>query len=185
MEDAGQKLKKARDRLGLRVRDVEQASIKIAKKYHNDEFEVLINRISDIENRSLVPSVHKLYSLCAIYRLDFDEVMEWFGIPLRSIASDGSLVELEETHVVAFKHNPETLALFPLSLDPGFDPRRTSFISRLVQRWGKLPLMFFESLDLKDRRYGFIGTEDWFMYPLLQHVPASSYFAALIRPFSS
>src|SRR5579864_9572387 len=82
MEDAGQKLRRARERLNMRVRDVEQASLKIAEKYHNDEFAVLINRISEIENRGLVPTIYKLYSLCAIYRLDFQEVIEWYGISL-------------------------------------------------------------------------------------------------------
>ena len=46
MEDAGQKLRRVRERLNLRVRDVEQASLRIAEKYRNDEFAVLINRIS-------------------------------------------------------------------------------------------------------------------------------------------
>src|SRR5437899_1319324 len=81
-EDAGQRLRRARERLGLRVRDVEQASQKIADKYRNDEFAVLINRISEIENRGLVPTVFKLYSLCAIYRLEVPEVLEWYGIHL-------------------------------------------------------------------------------------------------------
>jgi hypothetical protein len=38
----------------------------------------------------------------------------------------------------------------------------------MIQRWGKLPLMFLDTLNLKDHRYAFIGTDDWFMYPLLQ-----------------
>src|ERR1700736_3818974 len=88
MEDAGQKLRRVRERLNLRVRDVEQASLKIAEKYHNDEFAVLINRISEIENRGLVPTIYKLYSLCAIYRLDFQEVLEWYGIHLPSLPTD-------------------------------------------------------------------------------------------------
>ncbi len=75
MEEPGQKLRRIRERLNLRVRDVEQASLKIADKYHNDDFAVLINRVSEIENRNLVPTIHKLYSLCAIYRLDFQEVL--------------------------------------------------------------------------------------------------------------
>jgi hypothetical protein len=37
----------------------------------------------------------------------------------------------------------------------------------MIQRWGKLPLLFLESLNLKEQRYALIGTEDWFMYPLL------------------
>ncbi len=38
----------------------------------------------------------------------------------------------------------------------------------MIQRWGKLPLMLLNALELTDHRYGYIGTEDWFMYPLLQ-----------------
>src|SRR6267154_701846 len=85
-DDAGQRLRRARERLSLRVRDVELASQKIADKYRNDEFAVLINRISEIENRGLVPTVFKLYSLCAIYRLDFHDVLEWYGISLARLA---------------------------------------------------------------------------------------------------
>ena len=58
--------------------------------------------------------------------------------------------------------------LLPLALDPGLDPKRTTYITRMVQRWGKLPLMFLESLNLKEQRYALIGTEDLFMSPLLQ-----------------
>jgi transcriptional regulator with XRE-family HTH domain len=168
MEEPGQKLRRARERLNLRVRDVELASQKIAEKYQNDEFAVLINRISEIENRGLVPSLYKLYSLCAIYRLDFHEVMEWYGISLGSLPADASLVEISETHAVSFHVGVQGEVLLPLALDPGVDLRRTTYLSRMIQRWGKLPLLFLETLGLKEHRYAFIGTEDWFMYPLLQ-----------------
>jgi transcriptional regulator with XRE-family HTH domain len=173
MEDPGQKLRRIRERLNLRVRDVELASLKIADKYHNDDFAVLINRISEIENRNLVPSVHKLYSLCAIYRLSYQDTLEWYGISLGGLAADACSVEVPLTHSLSFYSNapPGSVAgevLLPLTLDPGFDPRRTNYITRMVQRWGKLPLLFLESLNLKEQRYGMIGTEDWFMSPLLQ-----------------
>ncbi len=168
MEDPGQKLRRVRERLNLRMRDVEQASQKIADQYHNEEFTVLINRVSEIENRGLVPTLYRLYSLCAIYRLDFLEVMEWYGISLAGLPSDALLTEVPGTHPVAFQSGGPGHVLFPLSLDPGIDFSRTSYLSRMVQRWGKLPLLFLETLGLKEQRYAFIGTEDWFMYPLLQ-----------------
>ncbi|HYL75427.1 MAG TPA: hypothetical protein VEU96_14540, partial [Bryobacteraceae bacterium] len=59
-------------------------------------------------------------------------------------------------------------ALLPLSLDPGLDLRRTSYLSRMIQRWGKLPLLFLDGLNLKEHRHAFVGMDDWFMYPLLQ-----------------
>jgi hypothetical protein len=55
----------------------------------------------------------------------------------------------------------------PLSLDPGLDPSKTTFLTRMIQRWGTLPLMLLSGLDLRNHRYAFIGTEDWSMYPLL------------------
>lgn len=168
MDDAGQKLRRVRERLNLRVRDVEQASLKIAEKYHNDEFAVLINRISEIENRRLVPTVYKLYSLCAIYRLDFQEVMEWYGVSLAGLPGDSAYVEIPQTHMVSFQAGVQGEVLLPLSLDPGVDLRRTTYLSRMIQRWGKVPLLFLDALKLQDHRYAFIGTEDWFMYPLLQ-----------------
>ncbi|HLG96103.1 MAG TPA: hypothetical protein VKX49_07315 [Bryobacteraceae bacterium] len=168
MDDPGQKLRRARERLSLRVRDVEEASQKIAEKYGNDEFSILINRVSEIENRGLVPSIYKLYSLCAIYRLDFHEVLEWYGISLAALPGDALFAEIPQTHPVGFRPGNRGDVLLPLSLDPGIDLRRTTYLSRMIQRWGKLPLFFLEPLKLKEHRYAFIGTQDTFMYPLLQ-----------------
>ena len=81
MEDAGQKLRRARERLNLRVRDVEQASLKIADKYHNDEFAVLINRLSEIENHGLLPNIFKLYCLLPSIVLIFKNF--WNGTGFR------------------------------------------------------------------------------------------------------
>jgi len=171
MEDPGQKLRRVRERLNLRVRDVELASQKIADKYHNDDFALLISRLSEIENRNLVPSIYKLYSLCAIYHLDFQEVLEWYAISLAALPADAALVDVPQTHMISFQsmnaQGAQGEVLLPLALDPGLDPRRTTYLTRMIQRWGKLPLLFLEALNLKEQRYALIGTEDWFMYPLL------------------
>jgi transcriptional regulator with XRE-family HTH domain len=168
MEDAGQRLRRVRERLDMRVRDVEVASQRLADKYRNDEFTILINRLSEIENRALVPSIYKLYSLCAIYRLDFQEVLEWYGVRLSELHADAASIAVPNTHLIHFKSNVHGEALVPLALDPGLDMRRTTYLSRMIQRWGKIPLLLLDQLDLKDRRYAFLGTEDWFMFPLLQ-----------------
>src|SRR5713226_6353397 len=103
MEDAGQRLRKIRERLNMRVRDVEVASQKIADKHRNDEFAIFINRLSEIENRGLVPTIYKLYSLCAIYRLDFQEVLEWYGIRMTELPADAASIEVPSTHLINFK----------------------------------------------------------------------------------
>ena len=167
-EDAGQRLKRARERLNLRYRDVEEASLRIARNHHNDEFSVALSRLADIENKGTVPSIYRMYSLCAIYRLDVAEVLEWYGVDLGSIGADACSIEIERTHMIGFEADVHGEAVLPLSLDPGLDVRRTTFLSRMIQRWGKLPLMLLNGFDVKAHRYGFIGTDDWSMYPVLQ-----------------
>lgn len=168
MDDAGQKFKRARERLNLRYRDVEEASQKIADRHKNDEFSMALSRLADIENKGTVPSFFRLYSLCAIYRLDLIEVLEWYGINVAQLPADAAAIDIERTHAIGFSNTSQGDVQIPLSLDPGVDLRRTTYISRMIQRWGKLPLMLLEGLDLKNHRYAFIGSEDFSMYPLLQ-----------------
>ncbi len=168
MQEPGQKLKRVRERLNLRYRDVEQASLRIAERQRNDEFVIALSRLADIENKGTLPTLYRLYSLCAIYRLDIHEVMEWYGVDVSQLPLDALSVEIERTHTVGFSPDGESEVQIPLSLDPGLDLRRTTFLSRMIQRWGKLPLVLLNGLDLKNHRYGFIGTDDWTMYPLIQ-----------------
>ncbi|MEQ1946654.1 MAG: helix-turn-helix transcriptional regulator [Bryobacteraceae bacterium] len=165
-EDAGQRLKRARERLNLRFRDVEEASARIAARRGNDEFLVALSRLADIENKGTVPPVFRLYSLCAIYRLDLGEVLSWYGVDLSELPADSAVLQHERTHMVGF-HPQDGDVTVPLALDPGIDVSRTVFLSRLIQRWGTLPLMLLNNIDLKSKRYGLIGTEDWSMYPIV------------------
>ena len=166
MEEAGRKLKRARERLKLRFRDVEEASGQIAARHGNDEFIVALSRLADIENKGTMPSIYRLYSLCAIYRLDVAEVLSWYGIALSDLPADGALIEHERTSLAGF-HPEEGDLQVPIALDPGLDLSRTVFLSRLIQRWGTVPLMLLNNIDLRNYRYGLIGTEDWSMFPII------------------
>ncbi len=164
-DEPGQRLRKARERLSLKFRDVEQASQLIADRRSNQEFTVLISRLSDIENQGTLPSLYRLYSLCCIYRLDLHEVLGWYGIPLDKLAADASMIRIEKTHAVNLNPDAGAEAMLPIALDPGIDLRRTFFVSEMVQRWGKLPLALVGGLDVRRYKYGFMGTEDWSMHP--------------------
>src|ERR1700679_765534 len=124
MEDAGQRLRRARERLNLKFRDVEQASHLIAERRGNAEFGVLISRLSDIENQGTLPSLYRLYSLCCIYRLDLNEVLGWYGVPVEAMAADAGMIQIEKTHGINFNADGNAEALLPISLDPGIDLRR-------------------------------------------------------------
>jgi hypothetical protein len=113
--------------------------------------------------------MHKLYSLCSIYRLDFEEVLGWYGIPLSSMIADGQFAPLSRTHPVRSVPWKDGTVQCPITLDPGFDPTQTTYLTQVISRWGKVPLLLLDNIDPgASQRYAFIGTEDWFMYPLLQ-----------------
>jgi transcriptional regulator with XRE-family HTH domain len=167
MEDPGYRLKRIRERLKLTVRDVELESQVIVERRRSQEYKLGISRLSEIENHNVIPSIYRIYTLCAIYRLDYVEVLGWYGIMLPELPADAMAIDLTNTHPVDLRAG-EGEIMAPLSLDPGIDPKKTSFLSRLVAKWGKVPLALLSTMETKKMRYGLIGSEDWNMYPLIQ-----------------
>lgn len=55
----------------------------------------------------------------------------------------------------------------PTRLDPAFDPRPTASLSRMVEQWGLVPLAYLTKLSSDKFTYGYVGSEDFTMYPLL------------------
>ncbi len=167
MHDPGHKLRAARERLQLRYRDVEEASQLIADQRGNHEFSIGLSRLADIENKGTVPSLFRLYSLCAIYSLDFSTLLQWYGIDLDKLAADSAGLSLEQTHLSA-TYVPDTIYVdFPTEFAEEVDLRQTSYLARHIRHWGKLPIALLNTLDLRVHRYAFIGTDDWSMYPIV------------------
>jgi len=162
----GQKLRLLREQLGLTLRDVEQSSIRIGQRLRNDEYALPLSRISDIETKGVVPSVFRMYSLASIYRLDYLELLQWYGIDLSRLSPEGSDKEPKHTHRIQ-PLAPATTVDLPLKLDPSLDLRRTSNFGRLVEQWGLVPLSKLRDLADLGYTYGYIGAEDYTMYPLL------------------
>jgi len=165
MESPGEKLRQVRERLRLTYRDVAEASQKIARRRNSEEYAVALSRLADIENKGTLPTVFRLYTLCAIYRLDWKEVLRWYGVPLELLASDALHVALAETHEIHFAAESE--AVVPPALDREIDLNKTTFLSHMVRRWGKMPLSFLAGPEQRHLHYGVVGFADWSMYPLL------------------
>lgn len=164
MERAGSKLKRVREKLGLTYRDVEKASQKIAARHRDDEYVIALSRLADIENKGTVPTIYKLYTLCAIYRLNFNETMRWYGVGLDNLVSDSLQIPLHATHPT--HNNFSGPFLIPPPEDREMDFTQTTFLGHFLKRWGKYGLGFLNAADTR-QRYGFIGLDDWSMYPVL------------------
>jgi len=158
----GLRLRQVRERLGLTYRDVERSSFELAARRVRPDFILHISRLADIENRGVVPSLHKLYALAVIYHLNPLEIFRWYEVPLDEFFGDGATFPAPQTHLGA---PPATLKI-PLRFDPAFDPKRTEFLSRMVERWGHFEGAMTNSGRL--HRYGYIGLSDRRMVPLLR-----------------
>jgi transcriptional regulator with XRE-family HTH domain len=160
--NAGFYLRQVRERLGLTYRDVERASFDLASQRGQPEFVIHLSRLADIENRDVTPSLYKVYALAAIYHLDPRELCKRYDVPLENHFADGSRLAAPNTHLAA----PPATVRVPIRFDPSFDPRRTEYLSRMVERWGELESTL---LDSEGRfRYGYVGLDDHMMEPLLR-----------------
>src|SRR5574337_1542785 len=82
----GQRLQEIRYRLGITTRDVTEHSQKIAETEGNPEFHISNAWLTQVENGESVPSIFKLYSLSAIYRIKFSDLLLIFGVDLQKIS---------------------------------------------------------------------------------------------------
>lgn len=166
MDRAGEKLRRIRERLKLTYRDVARASQEIAKRRGSPEFTITLSRLADIENGNRAPSVFRIYTLCAIYRLDLHEVLDWYGVPVGELTAEGLRIGLNETHTIQVTTNGRAVVQLPADVE--IDAGKTTFLSQLIRQWGKIPLSFLGGPDHREYRYGLVGLEDWSMDPILK-----------------
>lgn len=168
LHEPGQEMKRIREKLLLKYRDVTEASQRIARQKGNAEFAIGLSRLADIENKGTVPSIYRVYSLGAIYGMDFNAVLAVFGVNVAQMPADSMSLGFPRTREASFDPAGATLVEAPFDLDGSLDLRSTTYVSRHVHRWGKLPVVLLQSFDLRKQRYAFIGTDDWSMHPLIR-----------------
>jgi len=98
---AGLRLRQVRERLGLTYRDVEAASYELALRRGSQDFVLHISRLADIENRNVIPGLHKIYTLAVIYHLNPLELFSWFEVPFEECFEDGAKFTAPRTHLAA------------------------------------------------------------------------------------
>src|SRR5260370_5543224 len=158
----GLRLRQVRERLGLTYRDVQGASYELAARRGRPDFILHISRLADIENRGVVPGLHKVYTLAAVYGLNPLELSRWYDVPIEECFNDGTSFPVPQTHLMAA---PTSLRI-PMKFDPAFDPRRTEILSRIVEKWGH-----FEGVLTNGHSqhiYGYIGMSERRMMPLVR-----------------
>jgi transcriptional regulator with XRE-family HTH domain len=164
--DAGQKLRMRREELGLTGRHVELMSARLADKHANSGYAIPFSRLSEIESKGAVPSLYRLYSFAVIYRCDLRELLRWYKIDVNEVADDYGLVEAPKSHLIPAPAYATHVEL-PMHLEPAFNPIKTMRLGTVIKRWGAVPFAFLRQFATDKYSYGYVGTEDLTMYPIL------------------
>jgi hypothetical protein len=148
------------------MRDVELASNQIAQRFQSEEFAVPPSRLSDIETKGIIPSIFRLYSFAAIYRREFRELLSFYGLELDGISADIGFGHPQKSHLSEALSNVSQVRM-PTRLDPNFSLRKTTDMGRAIEQWGTVPMAYLAQLADDRYTYGYIGSEDFTMYPIL------------------
>jgi transcriptional regulator with XRE-family HTH domain len=165
----GERLKELRVRLGLTTRDVEAKSQQIADEKHNREYYLSHAWLTDIENGKFTPSIYKFYSLSAIYHRSFVELLSYFGLRIGDLSRVRASIGVPRTHLLDTGADVEVEKVsLPVRFKSDFQLERTSLLARIVEKWDEIPVGLLQHLDLRKSVYGYIGLEDYTLYPLIR-----------------
>jgi hypothetical protein len=156
-------------RVQLSTRDVEGLSRKIADEKKSQDYYISHAWLTDAENGAFTPSIFKLYSLSVIYKKRYDEILGFFGIHLGDIGREQMWLTLPRTYLIGSQ--PENLAppiKIPAEIKEKVDLGKTNLVSRMFTRWGGMPVSLFDSGDRRKSIYGYVGTEDFTLFPLIR-----------------
>ena len=164
-----EQLKELRLRLGITTRDVAEFSQKIAETEGNPEFQISNAWLTQIENSDSVPSIFKLYSLGAIYRMKFTDLLFLYGLDLQKLGLHQLDAPLPNTHLTTLEtYDGDRTVSFPVRFDRSFDLDNTNLLSRMVELWGEVPIALIQHLDIRHSQYGYVGLQDYTLHPLLR-----------------
>jgi len=165
---AGAKLKGIRVRLGLSVREVERRSLALSAERQNGDFSLSHAWINDVEKGRFVPGTFKIVSLSLIYRLTIAEIHALYGIKPADITKEQPLFRPLKTHLLvpADDSISDHTELAPASAVT-LQLENTNLLTKLADIWGDVPVPLLRHLDLRRSLYGYIGTKDRTMQPLL------------------
>jgi len=164
-------LKALRVRLGIRTRDVERQSRRIADRKESEEYYLSHGWVSQLENTNITPSIYKLYSLSVIYHSKFKDLLLLYGVDLKDLSRDQLSVSAPVTHLLglenAFQSGEENAVVVPINeRDPGFE--RTGLVSRDLEKVKESPISLLRYLNPANALCGYIGLRDYTLYPLIR-----------------
>jgi hypothetical protein len=151
------------------VRDVERISHELATERHNPFLALSRTWITDVETGRFVPGSFKMVSLADIYGMYLREIHKLYGVP-----PDGDITKQHPAYrppttqlLTTRAQSPEAAPVEGEELPDSMRIEETNLLTGIVDIWGSVPVPLLRRFGFQQSLYGYIGTEDKSMAPLL------------------
>ena len=158
-----------RERLHLKVREVQEMSKKIADRKKSSQYYISHAWLTEAENGKFRPTIYKLYSLSTIYNIHVDEILAFWNVNVGDIPREQRLILLPRTHLIGTHlKRPEQTIRLPIETREHVQFEKTNLVRRMFQGWEDVPFGLLRQLDLEHSVYGYIGLNDHTLDPLIR-----------------
>lgn len=156
---AGQRLKTLRNNRNITVRDVEQASRRIADVKGDKRFCISNGWLAQLENGASEPSIYKLFSLSVIYHANFLDLVRLYNVDVDDIEKYEPVADPSLTQLISNGNNG--------------NGHSVSGVSHLYDQLSTTLISGSESTNASDRCeqgivYAHLGSAEFTMYPLIR-----------------
>jgi transcriptional regulator with XRE-family HTH domain len=154
---AGQKLKTLRNERNITVREVEQASRRIAEAKGDKRFCISNGWLAQLENGLSEPSICKLSSLSVIYQTNLLDLLRLYSVDVDDKENYRPVADPHLTQLLSDKSETDQ---FQPEAGNGLKPLYTSLLSALK--------MIGPAGSEAHITYGYLGLTDFTMYPMIR-----------------
>ncbi|MBP7865966.1 MAG: XRE family transcriptional regulator [Acidobacteria bacterium] len=167
LKRSGFKIKNLRNRLGLSIRDVVQATLKVAEKTGERLYAVAPAQLADAENHGQKLGIHKICALAVVYRKSVLEILDLMGVDAYKCLDYQDCFCTKVTHPIDVPFSYSGVEV-PTRVDPNFNQNTTSLLNDFIEAWGNIPFEFLLRIQFDKFLFVYIGSGDNLMYPILR-----------------
>ncbi|MFN2408084.1 MAG: helix-turn-helix domain-containing protein [Pyrinomonadaceae bacterium] len=158
---AGQQLKLFRNKRNITVREVEQASRRIAEAKADRRYQISNGWLAQLENGVSEPSIFKFFTLAATYRVKLWELLRVYGVDINEQQEYEAIANPQLTQLLSQK------SVSKWALDRATSGDATTLVLDLARKHAAPPDGSPNNGDAKVT-YGYLGLKDLTMYPLIR-----------------
>jgi hypothetical protein len=126
-------------------------------------------RVVDVDDLQVLSVQHPENLLSAIYQRRITELLSYFGLQIGDLSRYRSSIGVPKTHLLDSGADVDIDKVsLPVRFKPEFRLEKTSLLARIVEKWDEIPVGFLQHLDLRKSMYGYIGLEDYTLFPLIR-----------------